>query len=159
MDTNTNIIIAYNGKREIFTIVAKKHYALGDTIDGNKTVYAIVNNDKAYIATAIRADGDGEWYRTILYHDGKYDVNDPEYVEYRRRGDTWCLHNGDTQDFYEKYRRNLVRYIGDGLNCLLQFEETFTQTIGLNLYDKGYTNKAIRNGEVVYSEWIQRGHH
>ena len=93
MDTNTNIIIAYNGKREIFTIVAKKHYALGDTIDGNKTVYAIVNNDKAYIATAIRADGDGEWYRTILYKDEKYDGNDPEYVEYRRRGDTWCLHN------------------------------------------------------------------
>ena len=158
MDTNTNIIIAYKGNREIFTIVTKKHYVLGGTIDGDKTIYAIINDNVAYIATAVRENGDGKWHRAILYHDCKYSVNDPEYIEYHRYENTWYLHNGDTQDFYEKYRRNLVRYVVDGLSCLLQFEETRTQTIGLNLYDRGYENKSIRDGKVVYTEWIQSGH-
>ena len=144
----------------IYTIVTNKHYELGDTINGGKTVYAIINDDKACIATTIRAGGDGEWRRAILYHDSKYNaaIKDPGYIEYRKRGDTWYLHNGDTQDFYERYKRNLVKYIVNGLMCLLQYEETKTQVIGLYLYDKGYRNKAIRNGEIVYSEWIQRGY-
>lgn len=153
-------IIAYNGSK-IFTIVTKKHYVLGDIIDGNKTVYAIVDGDVAYIDTKTRDTYGAEW-QTISYHDSKYNavVKKPTHIEYRRKDDgSWYLYNGDTQDFYEIYESNLIDYIRKDLTLVLSGDELCRLLDTLNLYDEGYENAAVRDGVVVYTEWIQRPLH
>ena len=149
-------IIAYNGS-EISTIVTEKHYVLGDTIGGDKTIYAIIDGDAAYIDTKWR-DANGKEWQTISYHDKAYNdaIDIAKYAEYRRHDAAWYLYNGDTQDFYEKYEDNLVDYLKKDLTLILSGDELSRLLDTLNLYDQGYENKAIRNGKVVYTEWIQR---
>ena len=54
------IIIAYNGNK-IFTMITKRHYKLGDIINDNKIVYAIIDGDVAYIDTKTRDTYGAEW--------------------------------------------------------------------------------------------------
>lgn len=155
-----NTIIAYDAYRT-YVIVTQKHYTIGDIING-KIVYAIINDTVAYIATVIYDDGDiinGMQHQTIAHHNRKYydSVVMSTHIEYKRDGNQYRLYNGDTEDVYETINSNdLLNRVRNDLICLLMGEETKRQVETLNLYDQGYVNKAIRNGEVVYTEWIQR---
>lgn len=156
-----NTIIAYDTYKT-YVIVSQKHYTLGDIIDGSKIVYAIINdNVAAYIATTVYDDGEisGVQRQTIAYHNRKYydSVAVPTHIEYKWDGKQYRLYNGDTEDVYETVNSNdLLNRIRNDLTCLLMGEETKRQVETLNLYDQGYENKAIRDGKVVYTEWIQR---
>lgn len=157
-----NTIIAYDAYRT-YVIISKKDYSLGDIIDGGKIVYAIINDDGAYIATVIYGDGDivnGMQHQTIAYHNRQYydSVAAPTHIEYRKYSDDqYHLYNGDTEDVCTTVpSKSLLNQIRNDLTCLLMGEETKHQTKNLELYDQGYANNAIRNGKVVYTEWIQR---
>lgn len=155
-----NTIIAYDAYRT-YIMVSQKHYEIGDIIDGDKIVYAIINDDSARIATAIYEDGDinGVQHQTIAYHSRQYcdSVGVATHIEYKRDGNQYRLYNGDTEDVYETVNsNNLLNRLKNDLICLLMGEETKRQVETLNLYDQGYENKAIRNGRLVYTEWIQR---
>ena len=159
-----NTIIAYDTYRT-YIIVSQKHYELGDIIGGDKIVYAIINDDSARIATTIYEDGDinGVQRQTIAYHSRQYcdSVGIATHIEYRKENNNqYRLYNGDTEDVYETVNGNdLLNQIQNDLTCLLMGEETKRQVETLNLYDQGYENKAIRDGKVVYTEWIQRPKH
>ena len=151
------IIIAYNGNK-IFTMITKRHYKLGDIINDNKIVYAIIDGDVAYIDTKTRDTYGAEW-QTIAYHNSQYydSVAAPTHIEYRKEnGHQYRLYNGDTEDVYEMVANgnNLLHRVRNDLMCLLMGEGTKRQTETMGL--QGYMNRAIRHGEVVYTEWIQR---
>ena len=81
----------------------------------------------------------------------------PTHIEYRKEnGHQYRLYNGDTEDVYEMVANgnNLLNRVRNDLMCLLMGEGTKRQTETMGL--QGYMNRAIRNGEVVYTEWIQR---